>query len=403
MRCYFLWQRQQRYLWLAIGNPTRQCGPCTRGVVQGTPREVMYEMQYPWPLIDAYRTDIHTMWKKNPQQTGIGITIRFSQCQRIQPELKQKARAPWFDEASAAWLQKIEVVMGRNCEKWHRARKQLGGHRTLVFSFQMRRIHECPLFFFFNVFFSFSILHFFSFFGEVTFNSIMIARFWGWSQILRQRCWWKQMCDWEWCNHWQSIASQFLSLAGTCIQRDLIKDDSADDWLESLGNKQFGKQQHPALPEIAGCSRWSQGFFDALLRGSDYGDKVCTRKAPEWKQHICDSMEWYYYGYDCISIHLISVNFMNDQTGEGNCNARVSDLFNLILSIKSLAIKPHILKQVPRLPKESTTCAKLWPVWPRFTVAVWIRKKGLCCGSDGVPCTITFTRNSRGIPSLKLT
>lgn len=43
---------------------------------------------------------------------------------------------------------KIEVVMGRNCEKWHRARKQLGGHRTLVFSFQMRRIHECPLFFF---------------------------------------------------------------------------------------------------------------------------------------------------------------------------------------------------------------------------------------------------------------
>lgn len=258
-------------------------------------------------------------------------------------------------------------------------------------------------FFFLNVFFSFSILHFFSFFGEVTFNSIMIARFWGWSQILRQRCWWKQMCDWEWCNHWQSIASQFLSLAGTCIQRDLIKDDSADDWLESLGNKQFGKQQHPALPEIAGCSRWSQGFFDALLRGSDYGDKVCTRKAPEWKQHICDSMEWYYYGYDCISIHLISVNFMNDQTGEGNCNARVSDLFNLILSIKSLAIKPHILKQVPRLPKESTTCAKLWPVWPRFTVAVWIRKKGLCCGSDGVPCTITFTRNSRGIPSLKLT
>lgn len=76
---------------------------------------------------------------------------------------------------------------------------------------------------------------------------------------------------------------------------------------------------------------------------------MVTKYAPErqWKQHICDSMEWYYYRYDYISIQLISVNFMNDQTGEGNCNTGVSALFNLILSIKSLAIKPHIPKQVP--------------------------------------------------------
>lgn len=96
---------------------------------------------------------------------------------------------------------------------------------------------------------------------------------------------------------------------------------------------------------------------------------MVTKYAPErqWKQHICDSMEWYFYRYDHISIHLISVNFMNDQTGEGNCNTGVSDLFNLILSIKSLAIKPHIPKQVPWRPKQSTTCAKLRPVWPRFT------------------------------------
>ena len=96
---------------------------------------------------------------------------------------------------------------------------------------------------------------------------------------------------------------------------------------------------------------------------------MVTKYAPErqWKQHICDSMEWYFYRYDHISIHLISVNFMNDQTGEGNCNTGVSDLFNLILSIKSLAIKPHIPKQVPWRPKPSTTCAKLRPVWPRFT------------------------------------
>ena len=39
-----------------------------------------------------------------------------------------------------------------------------------------------------------------------------------------------------------------FSLAGTYIQT-FDQDDSADDWLESLG------QQHPALPQAAGCCK----------------------------------------------------------------------------------------------------------------------------------------------------
>ena len=106
IRYYFLWQRQQRYLWLAIGNPTRQCGPCTRGVATRDSKG-----SYVWDAISMTAYRCLSYWhshnvKEKPSANSWGITIRPSQSQRIQPELKkQKARAPWFDEASAAWLQ----------------------------------------------------------------------------------------------------------------------------------------------------------------------------------------------------------------------------------------------------------------------------------------------------------